>query len=486
MSQPPGTIGVMEDVAADQQVDREPSGSPRAPRVRRRRGDGYRCARCGEPAATWRGRCDACGAWGSVTEDVTPVGSPGVTAVGLGAVSTERRDPLPTGVGALDGLLDGGPWPGAVVLVAGEPGSGKSTLVTQAAAGIARSGRTVLYIAAEEAPAQVRLRAERIEAMAPGLLVAGTTALADTLALIDRHRPAAVVVDSVHTLVDADRSGAPGSVHQLHHLTHALVDAARRTGAAVVLVGHVSRDGALAGPRVLEHLVDTVIVVEGDRRADIRMLRVLKHRHGPAGTAAVMRLGPGGMEEVEDPSEILLAEHAPGVAGSAVAAVMAGRRPALVEVQALVSLDGGAGRRGVTGLRRSRLDPLIALLCRLGLPQLAGASVWVQVTGGVDVRDPGADLAVAVAVASAATGVPAPPGTVWAAEVGLTGRLRAVPDVGDRAAEAVRLGFDRTVVAASVAGPPGTVPARSLEDAVARWLTGLAGVGTDDRAGAIL
>jgi DNA repair protein RadA/Sms len=306
----------------------------------------------------------------------------------------------------------------------------------------------VLYVSAEESAAQIRRRATRLGAVVDGLDVLAETRLDAVLGRMAECRPELMVVDSVHTLFDPSVSGVPGSVTQVREAANRLVAAARRTGAAVVLVGHVTKDGGLAGPRVLEHTVDTVMHLEGDRDGALRLLRVVKHRFGATDRVGLFRMGRHGLESLDDPSGLLLADRKAGVPGSAVVAVLEGRRPLLVEVQALVSArpgGGGNGSRTVTGLSPKRIDLILAVLAQRAGLNLASADVFVSVAGGLTVREPAADLAIAAAVMSAATLRAVPCDVMMVGEVGLTGELRAVPEPARRISEAARLGFNRIV-----------------------------------------
>lgn len=388
--------------------------------------------------------------------------------------------------------------PGSVTLLGGEPGIGKSTLLLQALANIARGGGRALLVSAEESPQQVRLRAERLGTMGAGLWLVSETSLLGVLAAIGEVRPDVVVVDSIQTVADPDLGSAPGSVTQVRECAYRLVRAAKsptghgsasgltdqgsqcqgpagqrsagqrpaqgRTGSgppgmgpAIVLVGHVTKDGALAGPRVLEHVVDTVLSFEGERHHALRMLRATKHRFGPTGELGLFEMTGTGLVGVPDPSGLLLGDRRPGVAGAVVVPAMEGQRPLLVEVQALVSDTKAAmPRRSAQGLDGGRLALLLAVLERHVHLVLSGADVFASAVGGVRVVEPAADLAVALALVSARSGIPIPSDLVACGEVGLGGEVRQVAQVGRRVAEAARLGFRQAVVpASSPDGPPG-------------------------------
>ncbi|HKY15277.1 MAG TPA: DNA repair protein RadA, partial [Microthrixaceae bacterium] len=357
---------------------------------------------------------------------------------------------MPTGMSELDRVLSGGLVPGSVTVMGGEPGVGKSTVLLQALAGLSEPGRRTLYVTAEESAHQVRRRAERLGALHPELYLATETALPNVLAHLDDVAPAVAVIDSIQSLHDPALSAAPGSVSQVRHCAHQLVTHAKQNDRAVVIVGHVTKDGALAGPRVLEHVVDTVLSFEGERDLALRTLRATKHRFGSTGEVGLLAMAEGGLVPVPDPSELFLADRRPGVAGSVVAAAIEGRRPMLVEIQALVaSTRAPQARRSVHGLDSGRVAMVLAVLQqRVGI-SLAELDTYAMAVGGARVVEPAADLAVALAVASSTLELALPDELVACAEIGLGGELRHVAGVEARLAEAARLGFRRAVVAAS-------------------------------------
>jgi len=379
----------------------------------------------------------------------------------------------PTGVGELDRVLSGGLVAGSVTLAFGEPGVGKSTLLLQALLSVASSGGTALLVSAEECTAQVRSRAERLGPVPPGVVVLATSAVEEIEQTVDGLHPDLVVVDSIQTVGDSAMPGPAGSLVQVRACAERLARVARDSAVPVVLVGHVTKDGSLAGPRTLEHLVDTVVVVEGDRHHALRMLRTVKHRFGPTGEVGLLEMGEAGFVEVADPGPLLLGDRRPEVSGSTVTPLVQGRRPLLVEVQALVCDRGAAGaRRNVQGLDPQRLSMLLAVLeCRAGL-DLAGREVFVSATGGVRATEPSTDLALALAVASSATGRPLPPDLVSFGEVGLAGEVRQVSAPERRLNEAARLGFTRALVPAAT--PQGRWPLELIR--VRSLLEGLAAV----------
>ena len=363
----------------------------------------------------------------------------------------------PTGIGELDRVLGGGLVPGSATLVGGEPGIGKSTLLLQAAASMAAAGARCLLVSAEESTQQVRLRAERLGALDTGLWLVAQTSLAGLVAAVDEVAPDVLIVDSIQTVFDPEVGSAPGSVVQVRECAAQLVGLAKQRGLATVLVGHVTKDGSLAGPRVLEHVVDTVLSFEGERHHALRLLRASKHRFGPTGELGLFEMAGTGLVGVPDPGVLFLGDRRPGVAGSVVVPAMEGQRPLLVEVQALVTRsDLPMPRRSAQGLDSGRVALLLAVLAeRTGL-SLAKCEVYTSTVGGVRVAEPAGDLAVALALASAATGHPLPADLVACGEIGLAGEVRQVGHAGRRLAEAARLGFRRALTAATgPTGPPG-------------------------------
>jgi len=428
------------------------------------------CSDCGHETPRWHGQCPGCGAWNTLVEEAVarPAaagkgvrgggGGRAVAPVALGDVRAEAVARLSTGIGELDRVLGGGVVPGSLVLIGGSPGIGKSTLTTMALANLAAAGRRTLYVSAEESAAQIKLRAERL-ATGDALRIPtiGETDLGVVLATLERERPEVCVVDSVQTLHATTLSGAPGSVGQVREVAGEIMRVAKTHGIAVLLVGHVTKEGALAGPRVLEHLVDCVLQFEGERERTYRTLRALKNRFGSTSEAGVFEMRQDGLVEVLDASARFVGE-ATRAPGSVVLAAMEGSRPLLVEVQALVSeSDLEIPRRVVSGIDRNRLALVLAVLARHGGVGVGTSDVFVNVVGGVRVDEPGADLAVALAVASAARGVALTSGEATAAqtgepapiacfgELGLTGELRTVAHAERRIAEARKFGLTTIV-----------------------------------------
>ncbi|WP_214401866.1 DNA repair protein RadA [Pseudonocardia lacus] len=433
------------------------------PRTRTARA-AYRCAECGHRTGQWVGRCPECQAWGSLEETAAQAPAPRTRVVAAGAPSAPARRiadveldsarARPTSVSELDRVLGGGLVPGAVVLLAGEPGVGKSTLLLEVAA---RAGDRVLYVTGEESAGQVRLRAERTGALRDELYLAAESDLGAIVGHIDALRPDLLIVDSIQTMSTATADGAPGGVTQTRAVTVALTGLAKERGLPVVLVGHVTKDGGIAGPRVLEHLVDVVLSFEGDRHSTLRMVRGVKNRFGPADEVGCFELRDSGIVGMPDPSGLFLDRFdGPPVPGTAVTVVLDGRRPLPAELQALVTgKDIPSPRRAVSGLDNARVAMLLAVLEKRARVRLHDAEVYAATVGGMRVVEPAADLALALAITSAKRDVALPADVVVLGEIGLAGEVRRVAGVDRRLAEAARLGFTHALV------PPdsGTAPA---------------------------
>jgi len=437
----------------------------------------YRCTECGTATPKWTGRCSGCGAWNALVEEVdevrplAPAALPSSAApVPITAVGMANAAPRPTGVPELDRVLGGGLVPGSVTLLGGEPGIGKSTLLLHVAAQRAAAGVTALYVTAEESAQQVRGRADRLGSLHDRLYLQVETALPNVLAAIEQLEPDIVVVDSIQTVHDPELGSAPGSVVQVRECAHRLVREAKARGTTVLLVGHVTKDGGLAGPRVLEHVVDTVLEFQGERHHALRLLRATKHRFGPTNELGLFEMVDDGLVAVPDPSQLFLADRSIGIAGSAVAALLEGQRPLLVEVQALVARSPLAvPRRSAQGMDQSRLALLLAVLERRAGLSFSDSDVYVSAVGGVRLVERGTDLAVCLALASARRGEPVPADLVAVGEVGLAGELRQVSQTPRRVAEAARLGFGRILLPASApTGAPGirSVRLATLTDAL--------------------
>ena len=416
----------------------------------------FSCSACGTQSPKWHGRCPGCGEWNTLVEERAPapgarggrsdgLGGPGAAAaraIPLRDVRVERTPRLHTGIGELDRVLGGGLVPGSLVLLGGSPGIGKSTLTNMALGHLAAAGRRTLYVSGEESAAQIRLRAERLGAHALEVPVLAETDLDAVLATMRAEAPEACVIDSVQTLHSAALDSAPGTVGQVREVATRIADVAKRSGTAVLLVGHVTKEGSLAGPRVLEHLVDCVLQFEGERERTYRTLRALKNRFGSTNDVGVFEMAANGLAEVLDASARFVGE-ATKAPGSVVLAAMEGSRPLLVEVQALVSpSELVPPRRVCNGLDRNRLALVLAVLGRHAGVGVGAADVFVNVVGGVRIDEPGADVAVALAVASAARGVATSPAPLACfGEIGLTGELRSVAHPERRSAEAEKFGL---------------------------------------------
>ncbi|TMK75735.1 MAG: DNA repair protein RadA [Actinobacteria bacterium] len=426
-------------------------------------GSQFVCQECGHSALAWTGRCPGCGEWNTLVEARGPStragggrarsasGGAGLAPkpVPLREVQAPKTERLLTRIAELDRVLGGGVVPGSVVLLGGSPGIGKSTLTGMALGNLAAGGAKVLYVSGEESAAQVRLRAERLGDASLSVPVLAETSVEAVRAALEAERPAVCVIDSVQTLHSEGMTGAPGSVGQVREAAGAITEVGKRIGTAVILVGHVTKDGSVAGPRVLEHLVDCVLLFEGERERSFRTIRALKNRFGATSEVGVFEMRSGGLVEVADPSARFVGE-ASDAPGSCVLCAMEGTRPLLVEVQALVApTEIVPPRRVATGIDRNRLAMVLAVLARHGGPSLASADVFVNVAGGVRVDEPGADLAVALALVSAHRGraLADAEGRPLACfgEVGLTGELRFVSHPERRVAEALKFGLGPVV-----------------------------------------
>lgn len=413
----------------------------------------YRCTECGWSAPRWVGRCGECQAWGSVAESSAPQArvtssAPALAAQLISQVPLDSARAIPTRIAELDRVLGTGLTPGSVVLLAGEPGVGKSTLLLEVANRWARAGRRTLYVTAEESAAQVRLRAERTSAVADGLYLAAENDLGTVLGHVEQLSPDLLVLDSVQTVAVPGDSAA-GGIAQVKEVTAALVRVAKLRSMPVILVGHVTKEGTVAGPRTLEHLVDVVLSFEGDRHSGFRMLRATKNRFGPADEVGCFELVETGIREVADASGLFTSQHSEPTPGTCLTIAMAGRRPLLTEVQALVAPSAAPVPRRVThGVESTRVAMILAVLQRRAGVKLHTREVYVATVGGVRVSDPATDLATAIAVASAALDRAFSLPVVALGEVGLSGELRRVPGVERRLAEAARLGFEVALVPA--------------------------------------
>ncbi len=430
------------------------------------------CQSCGTTSTRWAGKCAACGEWNTIVEetDAGPPPGSGITKATRGravtleslAGSTAEAPRFSTGNGELDRVTGGGIVPGSALLIGGEPGIGKSTLLLQLTAALARAGRRAVYFSGEEATAQVRLRAERLGVADAPVALAAETNVANILAtLADGPRADLVVVDSIQTLWADALDAAPGTVSQVRAATQSLIRHAKTQGSAVLLVGHVTKDGNIAGPKVIEHMVDTVLYFEGDRGHPYRILRAVKNRFGASDEIGVFEMAGSGLREVKNPSELFLGERNSKAPGLAVFAGIEGTRPILVEVQALVAPSGlGTPRRAVVGWDGNRLSMLLAVLdARCGV-SFASHDVYLNVAGGLKIVEPACDLAAAAALLSSLSGVALPPDDVYFGEISLSGAVRPASHMTARLKEAQKLGFARAVVPASGEIEKGTTKLR--------------------------
>jgi DNA repair protein RadA/Sms len=436
----------------------------------------FTCTACGASHKKWQGRCEACGAWNSIVEEAPlSAGPKGPSARGrvvpLSDLSTEEAPPprASSGMAELDRVLGGGLVPASAILVGGDPGIGKSTLLLQAAASFAARGVACLYISGEEASAQVRMRAQRLGLGGAPVRLGAETNLRDILTTLDAERPRLAIIDSIQTMWLDSVEAAPGSVSQVRAAAHELVTFAKRRGVAVILVGHVTKEGQIAGPRVVEHMVDTVLYFEGERGHQFRILRAVKNRFGPADEIGVFEMTGAGLAEVANPSALFLSARDAPAPGSAVFAGIEGTRPVLTEIQALVAPSTlGTPRRTVVGLESGRLSTILAVLeARVGIP-FAGLDVFLNVAGGLRVSEPAADLAVAAALLSAREDIAIPPDMVLFGEISLSGALRPVGQTENRLKEAAKLGFTQAALArGSRHGGPGGMALREMADLTA-------------------
>jgi DNA repair protein RadA/Sms len=418
----------------------------------------YVCQSCGAAHSKWSGRCESCGEWNTLVEEAASstvprgLGAKRGRAVAFSRLDGAEADPprLVTKIEEFDRVCGGGLVPGSALLVGGDPGIGKSTLLLQVAAAVARAGLPVAYVSGEESIDQVRLRARRLGLGGAQVALAAETSVRDILAGLDTEKPRLVIIDSIQTMYLDNLDSAPGTVAQVRGSAQELIRQAKRRGASVVLVGHVTKDGQIAGPRVVEHMVDAVLYFEGERGHQFRILRAVKNRFGPSDEIGVFEMTDAGLAEVANPSALFLGERANQISGSAVFAGVEGSRPLLVEIQALVAPSSlGTPRRAVVGWDGGRLAMLLAVLdarCGLGL---GGNDVYLNVAGGLRIAEPAADLAVAAALLSSANDQPVPEGLVVFGEIGLSGEVRPVSQIDARLKEAAKLGFTRALIPAS-------------------------------------
>ncbi len=430
----------------------------------------YTCTDCGGVSAKWLGKCPSCGAWNTLIETAAESSAPtknryaGMAALApasevavLSDIEAQDVARTPTGQEELDRVLGGGMVEGGVVLIGGDPGIGKSTLLLQAMDGLQRSGMSTLYVTGEESGAQVALRSRRLGLDHSQVQVLAETQLEKVLATVDKLQPAVVVMDSIQTVYSDQLTSAPGSVAQVRECAAHLTRMAKSTGTAVVLVGHVTKEGALAGPRVLEHMVDTVLYFEGDTHSTYRLVRAIKNRFGAVNEIGVFAMTEKGLKGVSNPSAIFLSQHSEPVPGSCVLVTLEGTRPMLVEIQALVDSGGPSPRRLSVGLDRDRLAMLLAVLHRHAGVACMDQDVFVNAVGGVRISEPAADLAVLLSIQSSLRGKPLPQGFIAFGEVGLAGEVRPAPRGQERLKEAAKLGFSVAVI------PKANAPKKPIE-----------------------
>ena len=415
------------------------------------------CQSCGFQTAKWMGKCPDCGSWDSFVEERSVAGS---GRQGFRTISARQTGPVPidsidletelrlhTGITEFDRVLGGGLVPGTLVLIGGDPGIGKSTLMLQALNGLAGQGHRVLYVSGEESIRQIRLRSKRLNTVCADMLVVSEVEIEAILTMIDTTKPKAIVVDSIQTMFNGDLTSAPGSVSQVRESTVRLMLMAKKTGIPIFLVGHVTKDGAIAGPKLLEHMVDTVLYFEGDRNHIFRILRAVKNRFGSTNEIGVFEMKEKGLDEVTNPSAVFLSERPAGAAGSVVTASMEGTRPILVELQALASATNfGTPRRTILGLDPNRVALLAAVMEKILGMHLMSYDIFMNVAGGVKVTEPAVDMAIVAAVASSFLDKAVSEGTVVLGEIGLTGEVRAIGQADTRIGECRKMGFSRCLL----------------------------------------
>ncbi len=415
------------------------------------------CQECGHKSGKWLGKCPECGEWNSLVEEENQTSRHKngfrlreVTAVAFTDIEPQDDRRLPSGVTEFDRVLGGGIVPGTLVLIGGDPGIGKSTLLLQVADKLSDAGTLVLYVSGEESERQIKLRGERLAVTAKNVFLLPETNLENIFREIERLKPGAVIVDSIQTVFSSVIESAPGSVSQVREVAHQFLLLAKNRGVPVFLIGHITKDGSIAGPKALEHIVDTVLYFEGERHHNHRIVRAVKNRYGAANEVGVFEMTGRGLMPVANPSQMFLQERPQNVAGSIVTACMEGTRPLLVEIQALVSGNKyGTGRRMTQGLDQNRVALMIAMLEKRAGLQLTGDDVFVNIAGGLEVDEPAADLGVVTAIASSFKNVDVDPHTAVFGEVGLTGEVRGAMQASVRAREAQALGFKKIVMPAS-------------------------------------
>ncbi len=414
------------------------------------------CQQCGARTSKWLGKCPSCGAWNTIVEEVVRKEEKGSWRTGTGAktvsrpvlvseVKAHKERRIVTGDGELDRVLGGGIVPGSMILLGGEPGIGKSTLMLQIALNL--ENRQILYISGEESEQQIKMRADRLGRISGNCYVLTETSLPEIFTQINLLKPELLIIDSIQTMRSDMIESIPGSVSQVRQSTAELLKYAKESGTPVFLIGHITKDGTLAGPKILEHMVDTVIQFEGDRHLAYRILRTTKNRYGSTSELGIYEMHSTGLREVSNPSEILISQREPGLSGIAIGASLEGNRPLLVEIQSLVSpATYGTPQRSSTGFDARRLNMLLAVLEKRGGYRLGTQDVFLNIAGGLKMDDPAIDLAVAVSIISSYEDVPLPDNIAFCAEIGLGGEIRAVNHIENRIREAEKLGFDAIYV----------------------------------------
>ncbi len=417
----------------------------------------FSCQACGYQTPKWMGKCPDCGQWQTFVEEIQTakpargamriLSTSETKPVPINAIELEPEGRLLTGIREFDRVLGGGLVPGTLVLIGGDPGIGKSTLMLQALYGIAEKGSKVLYVSGEESVRQMRIRSQRLSAVSPDVMVVSENDMDSILLMAGSVQPHVMVIDSIQTMFSPELSSAPGSVTQVRESTMQLMLMAKKTGTPVFLVGHVTKDGAIAGPRLLEHMVDTVLYFEGDRNHVFRILRAVKNRFGSTNEIGVFEMNESGLNEVSNPSAVFLSERPVNVPGSVVTASMEGTRPILVELQALASSSSfGNPRRTILGIDQNRVALLVAVMeKKLGM-HLMGHDIFINVAGGIKIDEPAVDMGIVAAVASSFLDRPIQKGTIILGEIGLTGEVRAIGHVETRVAEAKKMGFNRCLL----------------------------------------
>ncbi|MDL2220335.1 DNA repair protein RadA [Eubacteriales bacterium OttesenSCG-928-N14] len=440
----------------------------------------YICENCGYESPKWLGKCPGCNEWNTLLEQLAPQKKASAAARQFAAkpqlladVQVVAAPRIQTGIAELDAVLGGGLVEGGVTLIGGEPGVGKSTLMLQACQHMATSGLDVLYVTGEESAAQVKLRAQRLGDIAPTLSILAETDMHAILSVMEQMQVPVVVIDSIQTMVLDEFTSTAGSLVQVRECANAALRYAKTAGACIFLVGHVTKEGSIAGPRILEHMVDTVLYFEGDKQGILRVLRAVKNRFGSTNEIGLFEMTSEGMVQVENPSEMLLSTHTSGQSGSAITCAMEGNRPVLCEIQALcVPTTYGNPRRMATGIDYNRMLLLLAVLEKRANLPMGTLDVYVNAPGGLRLNEPAADLCIATAIASAATGRVVHSGFALVGEIGLTGELRPVLNIGRRINEVARMGLGAVVVPQhgseklKIDGQIKTIPAKSLVDAL--------------------